>query len=94
VCGAGRGDRWFGSVAEPGLRTLHDQVACAVRRVGLVPDAKRFCPHVTLARGKPDGSRMMMVPPSVGPERVRALNLWSFALTPRGSVYEVLAGIL
>ncbi|KNG94517.1 RNA 2',3'-cyclic phosphodiesterase [Pseudaestuariivita atlantica] len=81
----------FDIAPEPGLAALHGIVARALRRAGLVADAKRFRPHVTLARGKPDVTRLAEAAPVTDTHRATALNLWSSRLTPRGPVYEVLA---
>lgn len=76
---------------EPGLVALHAEVTRAVRRAGLVADVKRFRPHITLARGKPDVSRLLTTPVVTGAERATALNMWSSRLTQDGPVYEVLS---
>lgn len=73
------------------LELLHQKVARAVRMAGLQADAKRFRPHITLARGKPDAARLLEAPVVHPPVPVTALNLWSSVLTPQGPRYEVLA---
>lgn len=51
------GDRprlvYAGVAPEPALDRLHARVLTALRRAGLDPAARRFVPHVTLARLKP-----------------------------------------
>ncbi len=76
---------------DTGLTALRDAAHGAVRRAGLVADAKRFRPHVTLARGKPDATRMLEAPPVSQAEPVTAVHLWQSQLRPGGSVYEILA---
>ena len=44
---------WLGVEANPALMALHERIAAALMRAGRAPDARRFVPHVTLARLKP-----------------------------------------
>lgn len=90
---------WAAVVAEPALATLQKDVERAVRRAGLAPEARRFVPHVTLARLK--GRREDAAPlarflegrggASVPPVRAVAFSLMSSRLRPDGAVYEELA---
>jgi RNA 2',3'-cyclic 3'-phosphodiesterase len=43
---------WAGVKPTPALVHLHDKIESAVVRTGLVPDGKRFTPHVTLTRSR------------------------------------------
>jgi 2'-5' RNA ligase len=63
------------------------------------PEKRPFWPHVTLARGKRDRPLPRLDdPPALPPELVRPFvppraTLYRSTLTPRGAVYEPLAGI-
>jgi 2'-5' RNA ligase len=41
---------WVGVERDPGLMQLHDKIEQALVRVGLMPEPRRYAPHVTLAR--------------------------------------------
>jgi len=41
---------WLGVERDPDLILLHDRIELALIRVGLMPEPRRFAPHVTLAR--------------------------------------------
>src|SRR5712692_2277685 len=41
---------WVGVERDPGLVQLHDKIELALIRVGLMPEPRRYAPHVTLAR--------------------------------------------
>jgi 2'-5' RNA ligase len=41
---------WVGVERSPELVALHDKVERALVRAGLVPELRKFSPHVTLAR--------------------------------------------
>src|SRR5712691_2068961 len=41
---------WLGVERDPDLMQLHDKIELALIRVGLIPEPRRFAPHVTLAR--------------------------------------------
>ncbi len=41
---------WAGVAAEPRLDHLHGKIESALVRAGLAPEARKFSPHVTLAR--------------------------------------------
>lgn len=43
---------WAGVPASPEMRALHDEIERICQRLGLPPDARKFTPHVTLARLK------------------------------------------
>ncbi len=43
---------WAGVTQSPELRGLHDDIERNCQRLGLPPDARKFSPHVTLARLK------------------------------------------
>jgi 2'-5' RNA ligase len=90
---------WAAVAADPGLAALQKQVEKAARRAGLAPEARRFVPHVTLARFK--GRREDTAPLArflegrggapVPPVRAVAFSLMSSRLRPDGAVYEELA---
>lgn len=43
---------WAGVTTSPELHALHDEIERICQRLGLPPDARKFSPHVTLARLK------------------------------------------
>lgn len=45
---------WVGVDADAGLARLHKRVDQVCRRAGLEPETRRYAPHVTLARMRPD----------------------------------------
>lgn len=90
---------WAAVAAEPGLLELQRQVERAARRAGLSPEARRFVPHVTLARfrGRQEdagplarflGERGAATAPSL---RAVAFSLMASRLRPEGAEYEELA---
>jgi 2'-5' RNA ligase len=90
---------WAAVADDPELDDLHRQIGRAARKAGLAPEARRFVPHVTLARLK--GQREDAAPlarfladrggASVPPVRAVAISLMSSRLRPEGAVYEELA---
>ena len=90
---------WAAVDADPALLDLQKQVERSARKAGLSPEARRFVPHVPLARLK--GHREDAVPlarflgergaASPPPVRAVAFSLMSSRLRPGGSVYEELA---
>lgn len=84
---------------EPALTHLHEKVTQAARSAGLRLDARRFVPHVTLARLKPGemspaeaakalGARAAFL---AGPVAAEAFGLYRSDLGRRGPRYEELA---
>ena len=43
---------WIGVESSDALLRLRDRIEAALRRAGLAPDARRYSPHITLARLK------------------------------------------
>lgn len=90
---------WAAVAGEPGLSALQKQVERAARKAGLSPEARRFVPHVTLARLKGRGEDAAPLARylgergggSVPPVRAVAFSLMSSRLRPEGPVYEELA---
>lgn len=90
---------WAAVAADPALAALQKQVERAARKAGLSPEARRFVPHVTLARMK--GRREDAGPlarflaerggGSAPPLRAVAFSLMSSRLRPEGAEYEELA---
>ena len=90
---------WAAVDADSALVDLQKQVERAARKAGLSPEARRFVPHVTLARLK--GHREDAVPlarflgergaASPPPVPVVAFSLMSSQLRPEGAIYEELA---
>lgn len=83
----------------PGLVELQQSVVRAVRRAGIAPEARRFVPHVTLARFRGFDSEAVALAAfltahggaGIAPVRVVAFSLMSSRLRPDGAVYEELA---
>jgi len=90
---------WAAVAPDPALVALQKQVERAARKAGVQPEARRFVPHVTLARLK--GHREDAAPlakflgakgaVSAPPVRAVAFSLMSSRLRPEGAVYEELA---
>lgn len=90
---------WAAVAADARLLELQKQVERAARKAGLSPEARRFVPHVTLARLK--GRREDAAPLArflgergagiVPPVRAVAFSLMSSQLRPEGAEYEELA---
>jgi 2'-5' RNA ligase len=90
---------WAAVAAEARLMELQKQVERAARKAGLSPEARRFVPHVTLARLK--GRREDAGPlarfmserggGTVPPVRAVAFSLMSSRLRHEGAEYEELA---
>jgi RNA 2',3'-cyclic 3'-phosphodiesterase len=81
--------------AEP-ARDLAAQVEAECGRAGLVPEARPFQPHLTLARARArDGAVLpsLLAPPDLLPWHADELILYSSHLSRAGSVYEPLRRI-
>ncbi len=77
-------------------RALAAQVEAECVRAGLVPEARAFQPHLTLARARPrDGAALppLPSPPELPPWRAEELVLYSSHLGRAGAVYEPLRTI-
>ncbi len=77
-------------------RALAAQVEAECLRAGLVPEARAFQPHLTLARARPrDGAALPPLParPELPPWRAEELVLYSSHLGRAGAVYEPLRTI-
>jgi 2'-5' RNA ligase len=90
---------WAAVAPEPGLLDLQRRVERAARKAGLSAEARRFVPHVTLARLKgrrEDAGALARFLAERGagsapPVRAVAFSLMSSRLRPEGAVYEELA---
>ena len=86
---------WAGVRPNPLLAHLQRKVDTAIHRVGQAPDARKFTPHVTLARLRhPDPEKMVewltYHALYTGAEfTVRAFALYSSRLTPEGGRYRI-----
>jgi RNA 2',3'-cyclic 3'-phosphodiesterase len=84
---------------EPGLDHLQRKVATAVRRIGLVPQRRRFTPHVTLARFTPStvdraclGAALLAAADArLDPFEVTDFRLMASRLGRSGASYDMLA---
>lgn len=86
---------WIGVEADPALATLAAKIDRACHRLGLRADARRFMPHVTLARLKDaDPAKVQRYVEEHGlfatpPFRVEAFGLYSSTLGSEGAVYTL-----
>lgn len=84
---------------DPALEQLAHKVMQAARAAGITPEARRFMPHVTLGRFRPeafDRPRMERALAEIGavqapPFTVDAFALYRSTLRPDGPVYDELA---
>jgi len=84
---------WAGVRPNEALMHLQRKVETAIQRIGLAADARKFTPHVTLARlrGSPRGRVVDYLTDhalySSPPFEVNEFLLYSSTLTPNGSIY-------
>jgi 2'-5' RNA ligase len=85
---------WVGVERDPDLILLHDKVEQALIRIGLVPEPRRFAPHVTLARLRDPVLDMLghflaaQAQFRADPLMVERFSLIASFPTKAGSVYE------
>jgi RNA 2',3'-cyclic 3'-phosphodiesterase len=85
---------WVGAERHPDLLGLRDKVEQALIRTGLMPEQRRFAPHVTLARLRdpaPDGLGHFLAAHAqfrAAPLPVEHFSLIASFPTKAGSVYE------
>ena len=85
---------WVGVERSPELIALHDKVERALVRVGLVPEPRKFSPHVTLARlhkpalDKLSGFLATHARFCAVPLAVEGFSLIASFQTKAGSIYE------
>jgi 2'-5' RNA ligase len=90
---------WAGVALADGLASLQKSVAKAARQAGLKLSARRFLPHVTLARFRggtvPDAAFHRYVAGHAGlemaPFRAHKFSLIGSTLHPDGAIYEELS---
>ncbi|GAA0558917.1 RNA 2',3'-cyclic phosphodiesterase [Rhizomicrobium electricum] len=88
-------DLWAGAAPSEPLVHLNRKIESALQRIGLEPEARKFTPHVTLARLKnsPRGAVMDYLTDHAlyasTPFTVTAFCLYSSKLTSDGSIYRV-----
>ncbi len=88
-------DLWAGAAPNEALVRLNRKIESALQRIGLEPEARKFTPHVTLARLKnaPRGAVMDYLTDHAlyasTPFAVTAFCLYSSKLTSDGSIYRV-----
>ena len=86
---------------DPSLIALHDTVRSAARRVGIMPERRRFHPHVTITRfggglGAQDMARLGAFLEGMGdwtlPEcAVNQFSLFESILTPERAIHQAMA---
>lgn len=64
---------------EPALNALQAKVATALRRAGLEPEARRFTPHVTLGRVRPNRDEAVRLERAVAATTGFAASSWPVA---------------
>jgi len=87
---------WVGVEKNPALHHLHDKVESALMRLGLPPEPRRYAPHVTLARLKPQGLSLPHLQEFLGrhalyraaPFPVERFSLVASYQTKSGAIYE------
>jgi len=85
---------WIGVERSPELVRLHDRIEQALVRTGLEPEARKFTPHVTLARlREPELHQLGHFLAALAQFRAAPLPVEHFSLiasfpTKAGSVYE------
>ena len=88
-------DLWVGAAPNEALIHLQRKIEIALHRVGLESDARKFTPHITLARLKhsPPGAVADYLADHAlyasAPFAVTAFGLYSSKLTSDGSIYRV-----
>lgn len=90
---------WVGLEHQPALRHLADAVESKVVGEGFPPEARKFSPHITLARLKDHRDTAGAVERflkqhqgfSAEPFNADSFILYSSTLTPGGSIYQALA---
>lgn len=85
---------WVGTEESRPLLTLQQKIEAAVVGAGILPEERRFSPHLTLARIKEDASaavarfeakhRELLFPPF----NVNEFILFSSVLTPKGATHR------
>lgn len=87
---------WAGVRAEPLLLRLQRRIERELAELGFLPEARKFHPHVTLARLAPDASREAVsdwlahhLSFRVAEFPVTRFHLYASVRTPGGSQYEV-----
>jgi RNA 2',3'-cyclic 3'-phosphodiesterase len=82
------------------VRRLQERVESAMNELGFEPETRRWSPHVTLARVRPETGREMAssipltisdVEVSTGVIAVREVSLMRSMLRPSGAIYERIA---
>ncbi|MEM9975125.1 MAG: RNA 2',3'-cyclic phosphodiesterase [Pseudomonadota bacterium] len=90
---------WAAVPREAGLVALHGAVVRRLRSAGLVPEGRKFVPHITLARfrhGTVENANLQRFIADraglrVAPEAIPSFALVASTLGPGGAVYEDLA---
>lgn len=90
---------WAGAAEDTALTALHKSVVSAARRAGITVPARRFVPHVTIARLRPGEAetpgfmRFMETHGrlSLPPESVAGFTLYASTLRPEGARHDALA---
>lgn len=81
--------------ASPPLRELHDRIHARLRGAGVLPDRRRFRPHVTLSRlkGHTDASPLLtaLTGVTLGPYLCTDFALFASTLHRDGAVHDELA---
>lgn len=90
---------WAGVAPSEPLMRLQASAEHAARTAGLVPEHRRFVPHITLGRFPPPAfaeaaaleRAIATTQFTAGPWQVREMVLWQSRLSPKGPRYDPLA---
>jgi len=89
---------WVGVEFSPELLRLQQEIGDGLERLGLPPDNRRFCPHLTLgrARGRPVKTDQILhsfAMPENATLRVTQMGLYQSFLRPQGAEHRPLSMI-
>ncbi|MDB5687439.1 MAG: 2-5 ligase [Rhizorhabdus sp.] len=86
---------WAGVTPHDAIRSLHERIDRALRRVGVAPDGRAFLPHITIARFArasapiaPLSADLTMPPPIEA--RFDHFHLYESDLGATGSTYSII----
>jgi RNA 2',3'-cyclic 3'-phosphodiesterase len=87
---------WIGVQPRERVKALHDKIDRTLTRAGVVPDARAFLPHITIARfarsaAVPPDIAAGITVPSLDPFAVTSFELFESHLGSEGAVYDTVA---
>lgn len=83
---------WAGVTPHDALKSLHNKIDAALRRIGIAPDRRAFLPHITLARlnrssGPIDGFLAANAALASEPFAIEQFRLYESTLGGEGAIY-------